>query len=197
MRAKVAWMGRGPGFSGASSHVSRLIAGCALAVACSSHDDGASHPDGEAAEAAAYCPATLEETNGHACASSGLMCTQDFTCDDLYEQTVCTCMGARFECQDPIGLLPPGDAPRCRSNDPKKLYCPMSFGLAEGLTCNENGQSCYYVGVKCPDGVTKLNYCECGPDGFGGYVFACHVLLCNPEFDDAGLEAGEDGEPSD
>jgi hypothetical protein len=60
------------------------------------------------------------------------------------------------------------------------------MALAQGLTCTENGQSCFYEGIKCADGLTKLNYCECAPDGFGGFTFGCHIVSCNPDFEDAG-----------
>jgi hypothetical protein len=162
-----------------------------VAVACSGRTVGDHPPPGDdAGEAAAYCPATLEETNGHVCGSSGLMCAEDFLCNDLPQQTVCTCKSSRFECSDPIGLLPPGHAPRCLSTDPKKFYCPESMALAEGLTCTANGQSCFYDGAVCSNGLTKLNYCECAPDGFGGFVFGCHVVPCEPDLQDAGFGGG-------
>ncbi len=62
----------------------------------------------------------------------------------------------------------------------------MTF--AEGLTCTANGQSCFYEGEKCPNGIVKLNYCECGPDGHGGLTFSCHVLACDPTEPDSGAD---------
>jgi hypothetical protein len=165
---------------------SSLVAAVLLAAACAGHGEHERQKNPDAGEAAAYCPATLDETNGKLCATSGLMCTDDFLCNDLPQVTVCTCKSARFECQDPIGLLPPGDAPRCLSTDPKKFYCPISMALAQGLTCTENGQSCFYEGAMCSDGLIKLNYCECSPDGFGGFEFACHIVPCEPDFTDGG-----------
>lgn len=163
-----------------------------FAVACSGRTE-AVHPNGrDAGEAQAYCPATLDETNGHTCGQSGLTCTQDLVCADLPQEVVCTCKSSRFECHDPIGLLPPGDAPRCLSTDPKKFYCPESMALAQGLTCTANGQSCFYDGEVCANGLTKLNYCECSPDGFGGggLVFACHIVPCEPDLGEGGLGGG-------
>jgi hypothetical protein len=169
------------GWSGRRT-VAVTLAGAAFA-ACGGRtiDPGSSHPDAqaEAPPALNQCPTTLAETNGASCAKGGLMCTQGFDCDGEMQQANCTCKSAHFVCQDPIGLLPPGHAPRCLSNDPMPFYCPESMFLAEGLTCDELGESCFYEGTVCADGLTKLNYCECEPDGHGGHTFECHVVACN------------------
>jgi hypothetical protein len=146
------------------------------------------------------CPTTLAETNGASCGQSGLMCTQGFNCDGEMQTTNCTCKSAHFECQDPIGLLPPGHAPRCLSNDTDPFYCPASMSLAEGLTCNVVGESCFYEGSVCADGLTKLNYCECVPDGHGGHTFGCHIVACNDLGDGEGgldAESGNGGDDGD
>jgi len=57
--------------------------------------------------------------------------------------------------------------------------------LAEGLTCDELGQSCFYEGTVCMNGLTKLNYCDCEPDGHGGHTFGCHLVACD-DLGDAG-----------
>ena len=169
----------------ASSALALLSGACggrAVAIDPNPTDDAGNPSVGD------YCPATLEQTNGVACKKEGLHCTQDFVCDGETQPTDCMCKSARFECQDPIGLLPPGHSPRCLGNDPQKYYCPASMALAEGLTCAELGESCYYDGEKCANGVTKLNYCECEPDGHGGHVFACHILACENLTDGGGFE---------
>ncbi len=181
MRARVAFVARS--FGGA------LAVG--LGVSCTGQVHQGKPPLHDAGEAAPYCPTTLEETNGKPCGAGGLMCTQDFLCDELPQQVVCTCKSARYECHDPIGLLPPGYMPRCLSTDPEKFYCPVSMALAEGLTCTANGQSCFYEGATCSDGLVKLNYCECAPDGFGGFVFGCHIVPCEPDLLDGGTLLGD------
>jgi hypothetical protein len=176
---------------GWSRRLTAEVALGALAIACGGQTvdspHGAPAPDEGPGD---DCPTTLAETNGAACGQAGLMCTQGFDCDGEMQDTNCTCKSAHFECEDPIGLLPPGHAPRCLSNDTAPFYCPASMFLAEGLTCNVVGESCYYEGSTCADGLTKLNYCECEPDGHGGYTLECRIVACN-DLGDGDAAAGD------
>ena len=173
-----------------------------IATACGGKTiDPPRSTDPPPAGSGADCPATLAETNGASCAPLGLTCPLGFECDGEMQTTSCMCKSSHFECQDPIGLLPPGHAPRCLSNDTPPFYCPASMFLAEGLTCNVVGESCFYEGALCADGLTKLNYCECAPDGHGGHTFACHIVACNDLGDgdagpETGVDAGGDGDAS-
>jgi hypothetical protein len=173
---------------------SALLVALASAVACYGHtvningDPGPS-PSGDSS-VGNYCPTTLAETNGVPCSDEGLQCVQEFDCEGETLSVSCMCKSSRFECQDPIGLLPPGRSPRCISNDPPKYYCPASMDLAEGLSCDELGEACYYEGAVCADGLTKLNYCECEADGHGGHTFGCHILECE-NLTDGGAEGGD------
>jgi hypothetical protein len=181
---------------GRAESIGRMLrlAPAAFALACGGHvvqvDPSHGHDAGPAS-VGNYCPTTLAQTNGVACTHEGLDCTQEFDCDGETQSVTCTCESAQFDCQDPIGLLPPGHAPRCLGNDPAKYYCPPSMVLAGGLTCDELGESCYYDGEVCKDGLTKLNYCECEPNGHGGHTFACHIVPCENLSDGGGFEDPE------
>jgi hypothetical protein len=164
-----------------------LAALAALAVACGGETRTTITSAAPETQAATTCSATLADMNGAPCQAEGLSCLVNFQCPALPEEVRCTCEDSRFHCYDPVGPLLAGESPRCTSTNPEggPAPCPPTMVLAQGLSCAEVGRSCYYDGEVCPDGTTKLDYCQCKADGAGGFTFVCGVVPCAPD-DDAG-----------
>jgi hypothetical protein len=130
---------------------------------------------------AGTCPATFAETNGKACAPDGLQCTMAISCRNTPQQVRCACESAQFYCQDSIGPIALNGTPRCMGDDSGgDSDCPATMELGQGSACNRLGKSCYYVGALCSNGITKLNFCQCKPNGDGTMSYACAVVPCTP-----------------
>jgi hypothetical protein len=139
-------------------------------------------------DAGAYCPATLAQMNDAPCASEGLECPVPFGCEATFELVRCTCQEQRWRCVDPVGPLDAGAAPRCIDPGPAASDpCPDTIYGAQGSACTAVGRSCFYEGERCPDGIAKLDFCDCRHYGSGPLTYSCYLLPCSPPIErDAG-----------
>jgi hypothetical protein len=136
---------------------------------------------GPEAEAGAWCPGTLADMHAEDCSIEGLECPVGFPCEVATELVRCTCRGSRWACADPLGPIDAGDAPRCVDPaSPPTEPCPASMEIGEGDACAEIGRACFYRGQLCADGVTMLDYCDCGRDADGALVYSCVEVPCPP-----------------
>jgi hypothetical protein len=110
------------------------------------------------------------------------VCTDLFECGDFVQQETCTCERGRFTCSDETGQTLDGSPPQCASyTGPDDSSCPASMSGAEGSACAVLGRSCFYDGTRCDDGIERLNYCACSPDGNDALAYQCFVVPCPPE----------------
>jgi hypothetical protein len=155
----------------------------AAALGCSS-TPAAGGGGSAASEDRSGCASTVAETNATACNIEGSACTLAFACEVSLEDVHCLCEGARWRCYDPVGLIDPGDAPRCiNPGSSNSVPCPSSMGAAQGAACDRMQRACFYEGDLCADGVTKLDYCLCQRSASGGMAYACSDVPCGPSIE--------------
>jgi hypothetical protein len=166
-----------------------LWVGGVSSTGCGGSDDGAVDAAIEAstdavAEASEPCPATASATLGAPCASEGLTCAPEYSCDLVQTPLECTCTRGVFVCIDVTGaVVREGGAPSC----PPAIDagCPDQERAASGAACSDVGLSCVYPSA-CGAGVDS---CVCAPAGIVGagpsFVFQCSPAACGTPNDGA------------
>ncbi len=97
------------------------------------------------------------------------------------EEAHCLCRSGWWRCDDPLGPMDAGMAPRCIEVDASSFApCPASMAAAQGGGCDEIQRACFYEGELCTDGVTKLDYCVCLRGASGDLTYACAAPPCGP-----------------
>jgi hypothetical protein len=135
-------------------------------------------------ETAEQCPATAAATLGGRCASEGLMCAPEYSCDLVQTPLECTCTRGIFVCVDVTGAtVPEGGTPGCPA--PSDAGCPPDEPSATGAACSDVGFACEYPSA-CGAGSDS---CVCTPGGVVGagpsFVFQCAPAACGINNDSA------------
>ncbi len=160
------------------------------AAACSN-----SNPTADAGPGAQLCPTTIIEATSstgaegvsNKCHLDGYICVVGFQCGNFTQQSTCTCDAAKgtFSCVLANGT--PVDQP---VTDPSTLClpagpdggpanpCPTDKTKANGTSCSNAGQQCYYS-TTCTN-PPRTDVCQCQPNtaGDAGLSWMCDINIC-------------------